>query len=63
MQELIDDIQNNTHTRIDTARAAITDTTPAWVITALDFVERDGSYGIHNYAYSDALLDAELTCP
>jgi len=58
MQELIDDIQVNTHTRIDTARAAITDTTPAWVITALDFVEHDGSYGIHNYAYSDALLDA-----
>jgi predicted CXXCH cytochrome family protein len=58
MQELIDDIQANTQTRIDMARAAITDNTPAWVVTALDFVERDGSLGIHNYAYSDALLDA-----
>lgn len=58
MQELIDDIQSNTQMRIDTARAAITETTPAWVIAALEFVERDGSLGIHNYAYSDALLDA-----
>lgn len=58
LQELIDDIQANTQMRIETARAAITDATPAWVITALDFVETDGSLGIHNYAYSDALLDA-----
>jgi len=58
MQALIDDIQNNTQARIDAARAAITENTPAWVVTALDFVEHDGSLGIHNYAYSDALLDA-----
>ena len=29
-----------------------------WVAEALRFVERDGSLGIHNYAYTDALLDA-----
>jgi len=58
MQELIDDIQANTQMRLDTARAAVSDETPAWVIDALDFVEGDGSLGIHNYAYSDALLDA-----
>lgn len=58
LQQLIDDIQNNTRERIATARAAVTETTPAWVIQALDFVEGDGSFGIHNYAYSDALLDA-----
>ncbi len=61
MQELIDDIQSNTRSRIDTARAAITDTTPEWVSRALDFVEGDGSLGIHNYAYSDAVLDAVYT--
>ena len=58
MQALIDDIQMNTQQRIDTARAAVTETAPGWVSLALDFVEGDGSLGIHNYAYSDAMLDA-----
>ncbi len=58
MQALIDDIQSNTQLRIDAARAAITDSTPEWVSQALDFVEGDGSLGIHNYTYSDAVLDA-----
>lgn len=58
MQALIDDIQMNTRQRIDRARAALTETTPAWVSLALDFVEGDGSLGIHNYTYSDAVLDA-----
>ena len=58
MQALIDDIQANTQQRIDTARAAITETTSEWVRLALDFVEGDGSLGIHNYTYSDAMLDA-----
>ncbi|MFN8530544.1 MAG: cytochrome c3 family protein [Anaerolineae bacterium] len=58
MRTLIDDIQSHTRARIEAARAAITDTTPQWVIDALDFVEGDGSYGIHNYAYADRLLDA-----
>jgi formate-dependent nitrite reductase cytochrome c552 subunit len=58
MQALIDDIQMNTQQRIDTARAAITETSPEWVSRALEFVEGDGSLGIHNYTYSDAMLDA-----
>lgn len=58
MQALIDDIQTNTQTRIDAARVAITASTPLWVTQALDFVEGDGSLGIHNYTYSDAVLDA-----
>jgi predicted CXXCH cytochrome family protein len=58
MQQLIDDIQADTRARIDAARAAVTVTTPAWVTQALDFVEGDGSLGIHNYAYSDRILDA-----
>lgn len=58
LQQLIDDIQGDMTARIEAARAAVTDTTPGWVIAALDFVEGDGSAGIHNYAYADALLDA-----
>ena len=57
LQKLIEDIQSNTRERIDTARAAVTAATPSWVTQALDFVEGDGSLGIHNYAYSDAVLD------
>jgi len=56
--DLIDDIQVDTRARVENARAAVTDDTPDWVVTALDAVERDGSAGVHNYAYTDALLDA-----
>lgn len=31
---------------------------PAWVGVVADFVANDGSLGIHNYAYTDALLHA-----
>lgn len=58
MQQLIDDVQNDTQRRLDSARATLTDATAEWVGLALDFVEGDGSLGIHNYAYSDRLLDA-----
>ncbi len=58
IQKLIDDVQTDARTRIDAARAAVNAGTPPWVIEALDFVEGDGSLGIHNYAYADALLDA-----
>lgn len=61
LQQLIDDLQNSTRQRIETARAAITDETPAWVTLALDVIEADGSDGIHNYAYTDTLLDAVET--
>jgi len=55
---LIADIQENVQSRIETARAAVTETSPEWITQALDFVEGDGSFGIHNYAYADAVLDA-----
>ncbi len=58
MQKLIDDVQLDTQARIEAARRALTDADPSWVKLALDFVEGDGSRGIHNYAYTDALLDA-----
>lgn len=57
MQALIDDVQADTRARLD-ALAAVRDTAPDWVQTALAFVEGDGSLGIHNYAYTDRLLDA-----
>lgn len=55
---LITDIQEATQLRLDTARSLVNSTSPAWITEALDFVEHDGSLGIHNYTYSDALLDA-----
>lgn len=58
LQELIDDIQVDVQARIDTAREAVDDDTPSWVVTALDALEGDGSAGMHNYAYTDSLLDA-----
>ncbi len=58
MQALIDDVQTNTQARLETAAAAITPTSADWVTTALAFVQGDGSRGIHNYAYTDRLLDA-----
>lgn len=61
LQNLIDDIQTDTQERIAAARALTDDDTPSWVLTALDIVESEGSYGIHNYAYTDTLLDAVET--
>lgn len=58
LQQLIDDIQAGVGERIEIARAAVQPTSPAWVTSALDFVEGDGSRGIHNYTYADTLLDA-----
>lgn len=58
LQQLIDDIQADTERRIEAARAALTDETAAWVGQTLDILEADGSGGLHNYAYSDEMLDA-----
>lgn len=58
MQALIDDVQADTRARLDTIKAAVDDNTAEWVKNALAFIEGDGSLGVHNYAYSDALLDA-----
>ena len=58
MQELIDDVQADTRARLDVIQAAVQDNTADWAKNALAFVEGDASLGIHNYAYTDALLDA-----
>jgi hypothetical protein len=57
LQALIDDIQADTRSRLDTARGALTDGTPDWVKIGLDFIEGDGSLGVHNYVYTDDVLD------
>lgn len=58
LQQLIDDTQSSIRTRLTTARQTVRSRHPLWVLQALDFVEQDGSMGIHNYLYADALLDA-----
>lgn len=58
LQALIIDIQTDTRERIAVIRAQINENSPTWITVALDFIEADGSMGVHNYAYTDALLDA-----
>ncbi len=58
MQQLIDDVQSSTQTRLETARAAVSTASPEWITAALDFVDGDGSLGIHNYSYTNAVLGA-----
>ncbi len=58
MQRLIDDTQAGIEARLSTAYEALDASTDDWVGVALAFIEGDGSLGIHNYLYADALLDA-----
>ncbi len=58
MQRLIEDIQTSTQARLEAAKAAMTSSSPTWVSASLAVVEGDGSMGIHNYPYADALLKA-----
>lgn len=58
MTQIVEGIQSGTRSRLDAAKAAMTDSQPEWIGQALAFVENDGSEGIHNYAYTNALLSA-----
>ena len=58
MQQFVTNSQNNTRRRLDAATTALRVNTPGWVRTALDFIEGDGSLGVHNHRYTAALLDA-----
>lgn len=58
LQAFIEDVQASTETRLTAAQDATGTDTAEWVTVALDFVAGDGSRGVHNYNYSDALLDA-----
>lgn len=58
MQQLIDSIQGNVTDRINVAQQAISDDTPQWVAQAIMVIEGDGSRGIHNFGYTNAMLKA-----
>jgi hypothetical protein len=58
LQQFIDDAQAGTSARVAAIEQAAGSDAPAGVMTALDFVGGDGSQGIHNPAYTDALLGA-----
>jgi predicted CXXCH cytochrome family protein len=68
LQSLIEDTQAAVRTRLTVARARLdsiprpdegSDSSDTYnrVVLALTFVQNDGSLGVHNYAYTDALLD------
>jgi predicted CXXCH cytochrome family protein len=58
MQELIDQIQTDTRTRYQAVRASLNGESPDWISRAVEAIEGDGSWGIHNYAYTSAILSA-----
>jgi predicted CXXCH cytochrome family protein len=58
IQQLVDDVQTDVTTRLEAAQAALTSASPQWVSDALAFVDGDSSMGMHNYAYTQALLSA-----
>jgi predicted CXXCH cytochrome family protein len=60
MQSFVQRSQQKIRDRLEAAHTAIEkrNGVEIWVLEALDFVESDGSFGVHNYAYASALLDA-----
>jgi hypothetical protein len=60
MQRFVTDTQAGIADRLQSAQEALANTpnAPDWVNTALTFVANDGSMGVHNYSYTDALLHA-----
>ena len=58
LQAFIDETQLSTHTRYDNIQTALTGDEAEWVDQSLAFIAGDGSWGVHNYAYTDQLLDA-----
>lgn len=60
LNDFVEDTQAGISERLDAVQTALDQQpdAPAWVGTVVDFVNNDGSMGIHNYAYTDALLNA-----
>lgn len=58
--EFVTQAQEKVSTRLENANAALVnvESPPDWVETALAAVEGDGSLGVHNVSYTNALLDA-----
>jgi predicted CXXCH cytochrome family protein len=63
MQQFLDQTQNSVVERLNAAENALETASdiPAWIPVVLDFVSKDGSFGVHNFSYASTLLDkAEL---
>ena len=60
IQQFIQDAQTGVSDRLAVANQALEDIPDAspWVSTVLAFITNDGSLGVHNYSYTDALLNA-----
>lgn len=60
MQQFLEKTQSGIQDRLSNVRVILGTQAniPEWVQTALDFVLKDGSLGVHNYAYATSLLDA-----
>jgi predicted CXXCH cytochrome family protein len=58
LQSLFNEVQGSLTSRIEVAEAALTDSSPTWVVNAVAAVAGDNSGGIHNYGYTSALLSA-----
>jgi hypothetical protein len=58
LQQFIDSAQAGTEARIDALKQGMGNDAPDWISTAVSFVDGDGSRGVHNPAYTDALLTA-----
>ncbi len=58
MAKFIRDAQESTDRRVKALRGVIKDGSPQWVRTALDFIDGDGSKGVHNHRYTSSILNA-----
>jgi predicted CXXCH cytochrome family protein len=58
IQRFITNTETITGSRVAAIEAQMSQTTPKWIETAMALINGDGSRGIHNPAYTDALLDA-----
>jgi hypothetical protein len=57
LNALIEGLQTRTEERLIAINNTMDNTSPAWMKMAVAFVRGDGSSGIHNPTYTDALLD------
>lgn len=58
MQRLIDSIQSNVADRVTVIQENVAGDSPEWIQSALAAIEGDGSQGIHNFSYTNAILSA-----
>ncbi|MBN1563822.1 MAG: hypothetical protein JXA10_08280 [Anaerolineae bacterium] len=60
IERFVSDTQSGVAERLKESQDRLTQTpdAPEWITTVLEFVTNDGSMGVHNYAYTDALLNA-----